>query len=242
MTLSDVIAVMREALFSEAQIDVVISGLKNRPLSANAVRVARFRSKHPITVMPITVMPPITVTPETPGIARTITVMPSRARVEDNLLPLVLAGKKESKSIGSFASSSSEGSDDPATHLFGEKEKTKKCIRGENDERFLDHITDLWNPWAAQQGPRRARQVKALTPKRAVRCRIAIAELMKLSHAATADDAFGQLLAQCNRSFFVCGDPRSPLTFDQLIDDDFMGRMYYGEFVFEGKSNGKGHF
>jgi uncharacterized protein YdaU (DUF1376 family) len=119
--------------------------------------------------------------------------------------------------------------------FFGEK-KTKKIVRAEQDEDLLDKITDVWNPWAATH---RARQVKALTEKRATLCRKAIGELMKLEGITDPFVAFSRLLDRCNESFFVLGDPDHPLTFNQLMGSDFMPRMLCGEFAYE-KPNGKG--
>ena len=104
----------------------------------------------------------------------------------------------------------------------------------ESDQNLLDRITDIWNTWAAARG---CSQVVMLTGQRAIHCRQRINELLKLEQVSDPAEAFTKLLSRCDASFFVKGQPRKPLCFDQLMREGFMAKMVEGEYAYR-KANG----
>jgi hypothetical protein len=108
--------------------------------------------------------------------------------------------------------------------------------RPESDEVILDRALDQWNPWAASHG---SPQVRALTGQRAIHCRQRMKDLAEME-GIDPDEAFRRLLAKCAESFFVKGQPRKKLSFDQLMREGFMVRMMEGEYLYEPKKgNGR---
>ena len=104
----------------------------------------------------------------------------------------------------------------------------KKRLPTESDERLLDEVTDLWNPWARAHG---SPQVEELTKTRATHCRHRIADLMQRGYS-TPTEAFRFLLGKCDESFFAHGAARTPLKFDQLMRESFMVQMIEGSFAY----------
>jgi uncharacterized protein YdaU (DUF1376 family) len=119
-------------------------------------------------------------------------------------------------------------------HALDDPAKPKR-VSAESDERLLDGVSDIWNSWAASHG---CPQVAHLTGQRAIHCRRRIAELMAHGYQ-TADEAFRFLLRHCDESFFVKGNPRKPLEFNQLLREDFVARMIEGSFKYQPQKQGR---
>lgn len=114
--------------------------------------------------------------------------------------------------------------------LFGSTEQPevrKKRIRAESDLALLDRITDVWNPWAASHG---LAQVQGLTDTRARACRQRLAYLKDLGYPEPIE-AFQFVLDTAEQSFFIRGEPRNPLTFDQLLRESFLTKLLEGAFT-----------
>ena len=103
-----------------------------------------------------------------------------------------------------------------------------KAAKVESDQKLLDRITDIWNAWAASHG---SSQVRYLTGQRSIHCRRRINDLLCGAPIEEAEEAFSRLLSACEQSFFVRGNPRSPLKFDQLMNEGFMVKMMEGSFT-----------
>lgn len=106
---------------------------------------------------------------------------------------------------------------------------SKALARVEGDQRLLDRITDGWNAWAASHG---SPQVRYLTGQRSIHCRRRINDLLCGAPIEEAETVFSRLLTACEQSFFVRGNPRSPLKFDQLMNEGFMVKMMEGAFTY----------
>jgi uncharacterized protein YdaU (DUF1376 family) len=105
----------------------------------------------------------------------------------------------------------------------------KALARVEGDQKLLDRITDCWNAWAASHG---SPQVRYLTGQRSIHCRRRINDLLCGASIEEAETVFSRLLTACEQSFFVRGNPRSPLKFDQLMNEGFMVKMMEGAFTY----------
>ena len=144
----------------------------------------------------------------------TIQTFSDPSRVEDKLLPLESTGKIPSLSEASLPPD------------------FKKIDRAESDEKLLDQIIDIWNPFAKKHG---LSQVKFLTKTRGQHCRRRLADI---TNGQGPIKAFESLLVCCERSFFIRGSPRSPLKFDQLMNEGFMVKMLEGSFE-HGQASGQ---
>ena len=105
----------------------------------------------------------------------------------------------------------------------------KALAKSEGDQKLLDRITDCWNAWAASHG---SPQVRYLTGQRSIHCRRRINDLLCGAPIEEAETAFSRLLNACEQSFFVRGNPRSPLKFDQIMNEGFMVKMMEGGFAY----------
>jgi uncharacterized protein YdaU (DUF1376 family) len=146
--------------------------------------------------------------------------------------------RSEPKNTPLRGASSGRARPDPQLPLLAVVRTTpsKAILRAESDEVILDRALDQWNPWAASHG---SPQVRALTGQRAIHCRQRMKDLAEME-GIDPDEAFRRLLAKCAESFFVKGQPRKKLSFDQLMREGFMVRMMEGEYLYEPKKgNGR---
>ncbi len=120
---------------------------------------------------------------------------------------------------------------EPNLFVLVEPCRAKLVARQESDQAVLDRVTDVWNQWAAAHG---SPQVRYLTGQRAAHCRRRLADL-KFDDGEAPETAFGRLLSKCETSFFVRGSPRSPLKFDQLMQEGFLVKMMEGTFEWQNK-------
>ncbi len=120
---------------------------------------------------------------------------------------------------------------EPNLFVLVEPCRAKLVARQESDQAVLDRVTDVWNQWAAAHG---SPQVRYLTGQRAAHCRRRLTDL-KLDDGEPPEAAFGRLLSKCETSFFVRGSPRSPLKFDQLMQEGFFVKMMEGTFEWQDK-------
>jgi uncharacterized protein YdaU (DUF1376 family) len=120
---------------------------------------------------------------------------------------------------------------EPNLFVLVEPCRARLAARQESDQAVLDRVTDVWNQWAAAHG---SPQVRYLTGQRAAHCRRRLADL-KLDDGEAPEAAFGRLLSKCETSFFVRGSPRSPLKFDQLMQEGFLVKMMEGTFEWQDK-------
>ena len=100
-----------------------------------------------------------------------------------------------------------------------------KAKRAESDQALLDRITDQWNAWAS---PRGLAQVEFLTGQRATHCRNRLKDLEP--RYGPPEEAFAAVLRKCESSFFIRGSPRSPLKFNQLMQEKFMVELMEGAY------------
>lgn len=144
--------------------------------------------------------------------------------------------RSEPKNTPLRGASSGQARPDPQLPLLTVVSSKALVRRPESDEVILDRALDQWNPWAASHG---SPQVRALTGQRAIHCRQRMKDLAEME-GIDPDEAFRRLLAKCAESFFVKGQPRKKLSFDQLMREGFMVRMMEGEYLYEPKKgNGR---
>jgi hypothetical protein len=234
-TPAEIAAAMASVGCSAEQIAGVLAKLQGR--SPAAIRQARYRSRKASQNVTGDVTGDVTnhnesvtsdITEASQSVTRvTLPRAPIRAGVHD---PQNLESKKERKSTEAIAS----GSNGLNGHVIAEPLERKR-LKTESDEKLLDGVSDIWNVWAAAHG---SPQVEHLTGSRAIHCRRRIAELMAHGYQ-TADEAFRFLLRHCDESFFVKGNPRKPLEFNQLLREDFVARMIEGSFKYQPQKQGR---
>jgi uncharacterized protein YdaU (DUF1376 family) len=103
-----------------------------------------------------------------------------------------------------------------------------------NGFHFLDGIAGQWNQRAENYG---SPQVVELTDRRAKQTRTMLDAIRE--HGFASDDAaFGFILAKLDQSFF-CHNPKRPLTFDQLVSENFWPQLIEGAFEYRPQKRGR---
>lgn len=101
-------------------------------------------------------------------------------------------------------------------------------------EKVLDQIADVWNAFASNH---RLPGVQKLTEERSKLLQKRLEDLRGFKLGDEPVEAFQAALSICSRSFFIRGSPKTPLTFDQLMDESFFVKMLEGNFEFVNKPN-----